>query len=231
MNEQLKEAVSEAIREALGGALDCGRAWSAWGVGTMSEDDFSQVADDAERVAEITDAVLAALAAAGKQQVGELCTHEWRTAGGGSQAHRPLVCSKCNQHRDHMPQQVGEESQDDRFPNGLRDAIAYADEMEEAAAGLYQSVIGCETDGSHTGTQMIELANARAKELFQIARDELAARQPVGKGAVAEVCYDSYGVAKIVWRKECGNGNRPPHGALLYAAPPAQAVHKNQGEE
>ncbi|WGH28229.1 hypothetical protein 10KY502B_gene0028 [Xanthomonas phage 10KY502B] len=63
MNEQLKEAVSEAIREALGGALDCGRAWSAWGVGTMSEDDFSPVADDSERVAEIADAVLAALAA------------------------------------------------------------------------------------------------------------------------------------------------------------------------
>lgn len=63
MNEQLKEAVSEAIREALGGALDCGRAWSAWGVGTMSEDDFSPVADDSERVAEIADAVLAALSA------------------------------------------------------------------------------------------------------------------------------------------------------------------------
>lgn len=72
MNEQLKEAVSEAIREALGGALDCGRVWSAWGVGTMSEDDFSPVADDAERVEEIADAVLDALAATGKQQVGEV---------------------------------------------------------------------------------------------------------------------------------------------------------------
>ena len=48
------------------------------------------------------------LAATGKQQVGEACVHEWRTAGGGQQARRPLVCSKCNQHRDHMPQQVGE---------------------------------------------------------------------------------------------------------------------------
>lgn len=69
MNEQLKEAVSEAIRDALGGALDCGRAWSAWGVGTMSEDDFSPVADDSERVAEIADAVLVALAA--RQPVGQ----------------------------------------------------------------------------------------------------------------------------------------------------------------
>lgn len=42
----------------------------------------------------------------GEQQGVESCTHEWRTAGGGSQARRPLVCSKCNQHRDHMPQQV-----------------------------------------------------------------------------------------------------------------------------
>lgn len=69
MNEQLKEAVSEAIREALGGALDCGRVWSAWGVGTMSEDDFSVVADDDERVAEIADAVMTALAA--RQPVGQ----------------------------------------------------------------------------------------------------------------------------------------------------------------
>ena len=63
MNEQLKEAVSEAIREALGEAVDCTRAWSAWGEGTMSEDDFSPVADDSERVAEIADAVLAVVAA------------------------------------------------------------------------------------------------------------------------------------------------------------------------
>lgn len=63
MNEQLKEAVSEAIREALGAAVDCTRAWSAWGAGTMSEDDFSPVADDSERVAEIADAVLAVFAA------------------------------------------------------------------------------------------------------------------------------------------------------------------------
>lgn len=63
MNEQLKEAIRDAIHDALGGALDCNRVWSAWSAGTMSEDDFSQVADDPSRVEEITDAVVAALSA------------------------------------------------------------------------------------------------------------------------------------------------------------------------
>lgn len=49
----------------------------------------------------------------------------------------------------------GGEVQDDRFPNGLADAIAYADDMENAAADLYQQVIGYETDGSDTGTDML----------------------------------------------------------------------------
>lgn len=62
--EDLREAVADAVAEALGEALDCTRVWSAWGVGTMSEDDFRQVADDPERVAEIADAAIAAMVSA-----------------------------------------------------------------------------------------------------------------------------------------------------------------------
>lgn len=58
--EQAKKA-DEAIREALGGALDCKRVWSAWNTGTMGPDDFSRVADDPDSVAEIRNAVLQAL--------------------------------------------------------------------------------------------------------------------------------------------------------------------------
>ncbi|MGC7464236.1 hypothetical protein QT654_20620 [Xanthomonas citri pv. citri] len=61
MSDKLKDAMCDAIRETLGDALDCGRVWSAWQVGTMGEDDFSRVADDPERVAEIADAVLLAM--------------------------------------------------------------------------------------------------------------------------------------------------------------------------
>ncbi|TDB27358.1 hypothetical protein ATCM_06630 [Stenotrophomonas sp. ATCM1_4] len=49
----------------------------------------------------------------------------------------------------------GDDVQDGRFPGGLADAITYADAMEDAAADLYQHVLGYETDGSETGTDML----------------------------------------------------------------------------
>lgn len=78
---ELGDYEAKCLMEGLGGAVTTGEALAA---------------------------IVSALAATGNQQVGDSCTHEWRTAGGGSQARRPLVCMKCNQHRDHMPQQVGE---------------------------------------------------------------------------------------------------------------------------
>lgn len=59
-----RERLQEAIAEALGDALDCTRAWSAWQHGTMSAADFVSVAGDAGRVAEIADAAAAVLGAA-----------------------------------------------------------------------------------------------------------------------------------------------------------------------
>lgn len=57
------EAVTNAIEKVLDGqdALHCTRVWDAWGYGTMSEDDFSPVTNDAEAVHEIASAVLEAL--------------------------------------------------------------------------------------------------------------------------------------------------------------------------
>lgn len=52
------EQLFEAISGALGEAMDCTRVWAAWGVGTMSEDDFVLVADDQERLREIASACL-----------------------------------------------------------------------------------------------------------------------------------------------------------------------------
>ena len=57
------QAVRDAIAEALGDAYDCTRVWSAWGVGTMDQDDFQLVAEDSDRVAEIADAAIAAMRA------------------------------------------------------------------------------------------------------------------------------------------------------------------------
>lgn len=56
-----REAVMDAIAGALGDAYDCMRVWAAWGVGTMSQDDFRLVADDASRLGELADAAIAAM--------------------------------------------------------------------------------------------------------------------------------------------------------------------------
>ena len=63
VDEDLRERVIEAVAEALGNAYDCMRVWSAWSVGTMSEDDFQLVSNDADRLGEIADAAIAALTA------------------------------------------------------------------------------------------------------------------------------------------------------------------------
>jgi len=57
-----KEAVADVIAEGLRGAYHCTRVWSAWGVGTMTEDDFAPV-DESDTPAELADAVLALFAA------------------------------------------------------------------------------------------------------------------------------------------------------------------------
>lgn len=56
-------AVRDAVAAALGEAMDCTRVWSAWGVGTMSQDDFQLVAEDDERLDEIVDAAIEAAGA------------------------------------------------------------------------------------------------------------------------------------------------------------------------
>ena len=60
-DEALSTAVWEAVQESLGDAYDCLRVWNAWSYGTMGPDDFSQVAEDSDRVAEIRNAAAVAL--------------------------------------------------------------------------------------------------------------------------------------------------------------------------
>ena len=55
---EVRESVIEAIAETLGDVYDCTRVWSAWSCGTMSQDDFSLVAEDRSRLEEIADAAM-----------------------------------------------------------------------------------------------------------------------------------------------------------------------------
>ena len=57
-----RDALIDAIAQGLHGTWHCTRAWEAWHVGTMSQDDFEPV-DESETPTEIADAVLALLAA------------------------------------------------------------------------------------------------------------------------------------------------------------------------
>lgn len=65
LSDEQRVRVRDAIAEAIGGdAYDCTRAWSAWGVGTMSADDFYCITDDGERLMDIADTAIAAILAA-----------------------------------------------------------------------------------------------------------------------------------------------------------------------
>lgn len=57
-NEQLREALLEAIGSELVGVYDCTRVWEAWSVGTMSQNDFVPID---ERLDEIVDTVMAVI--------------------------------------------------------------------------------------------------------------------------------------------------------------------------
>ena len=50
----------EALAAALGSTYVCGRVWSAWGVGTMSEDDFIPASECDELLDEIVSAATTA---------------------------------------------------------------------------------------------------------------------------------------------------------------------------
>lgn len=68
ITEEVKERIRDAIARAIGGgAYDCTRHWSAWGYGTMEETDFIPIIDQAERLAEIADAVIEAIIAITKE--------------------------------------------------------------------------------------------------------------------------------------------------------------------
>ena len=57
-----RAALIDLIAEHLSGTYHCNRVWSAWNVGTMSEDDFSDVSES-DTPAELADAILVSLAA------------------------------------------------------------------------------------------------------------------------------------------------------------------------
>jgi hypothetical protein len=71
LTDKQKEAMRDALSATLGDAMDCTRHWSAWGYGTMSQDDFKLVADNDERIDDLVEVVASALTAQVSGQSGE----------------------------------------------------------------------------------------------------------------------------------------------------------------
>ena len=68
--DAMRERVRDAVAEALDGLYTCGRVWSAWSYGTMGQDDFAPAGEDDDVVDNITDAAIAAMAAAPSSEKG-----------------------------------------------------------------------------------------------------------------------------------------------------------------
>lgn len=48
-----EEQIKEIIAESLGDLRYCNRVWSAWNIGTMTQDDFSMAGDDSDIIGHI----------------------------------------------------------------------------------------------------------------------------------------------------------------------------------
>lgn len=59
--------LTDLIADGLRGTYHCTRVWSAWGIGTMSEDDFSPV-EESGTPAEIAESIISLIAAAPAQE-------------------------------------------------------------------------------------------------------------------------------------------------------------------
>lgn len=57
--KQIRDLSNNAVIDSVWCSYDCIRVWSAWYVGTMSQDDFISISDDQERTWEISDNALA----------------------------------------------------------------------------------------------------------------------------------------------------------------------------
>lgn len=57
--KSIREISNDAVIDCLWDSYDCVRAWSAWYVGTMSEQDFIPITDNEERTLEISEGALA----------------------------------------------------------------------------------------------------------------------------------------------------------------------------
>jgi hypothetical protein len=67
VTDEQKDRIRDALSVTLGDAMDCTRTWSAWRVGTMTERDFELLADNDERLDELVEAAINALAAPSQQ--------------------------------------------------------------------------------------------------------------------------------------------------------------------
>jgi hypothetical protein len=97
LNEAQRAAVRDAIAAALTGVYYCGRVWSAWNIGTMSQDDFQPAADVDEVLDGLTDAAMAAMSPPAAEKVAcPECKGSGDTSVHAALHHGEPRCTDCN---------------------------------------------------------------------------------------------------------------------------------------
>lgn len=101
LNEAQRAAVRDAIAGALTGVYYCGRVWSAWGIGTMSQDDFTPAANVDEVLDALTDAAVEGMAQAASVPGAEKVPCSECKGSGGTSVHAAIhhgehACTDCN---------------------------------------------------------------------------------------------------------------------------------------
>lgn len=75
MGNKSRDKILDAITSSLSGHYWCNRVWSAWGHGTMTEDDFSP-SEDTEMVPELVDEIIDIIGTPIQETVGKFISVE-----------------------------------------------------------------------------------------------------------------------------------------------------------
>ena len=149
-----RDALIDTIAQGLHGTWHCTRAWEAWHVGTMSQDDFEPV-DESETPTEIADAVLALLAAPPAAQAQAISVEPARAVSETVNFTDQSTVSPIEKARRYLTHVANKKPNnpyffDDGYPREsvADDAAAALSVLEQLAASHGQAPAGAYTDST-----------------------------------------------------------------------------------
>ena len=91
MSDDLREQIREAIASNLTSVYLCGRVWSAWSYGTMSEDDFIPAVNSETFLDYMADAIFKAVTTQLEQAKADAARYRW-LRDPNNQLHEDEIC-------------------------------------------------------------------------------------------------------------------------------------------